>query len=51
MSDMIYNRRSIRKYQDKNVSKELVDSIIDAARVAPSAKNRHYLRKLIQITE
>ncbi len=40
MSDMIYDRRSIRKYQDKNVSKELIDSIIDAARVAPSAKNR-----------
>ena len=36
----IYNRRSIRKYKEDHVSKDLIDSIIDAARVAPSAKNR-----------
>lgn len=37
----IYDRRSIRKYQDKEVSMELIEQIIDAARrMAPSAKNR-----------
>lgn len=40
MNQSIYNRRSIRKYLDKNVSKELIEQIIDAGRMAPSAKNR-----------
>ena len=36
----IYSRRSIRKYSSKEVSLEIVDEILDAGRVAPSAKNR-----------
>ena len=36
----IYTRRSIRKYKNKSVPKELLDEIIDAGRMAPSAKNR-----------
>ena len=40
MNDSIYNRRSIRKYSDKKVPKEMIEQIIDAGRVAPSAKNR-----------
>ncbi|MBO5208379.1 MAG: nitroreductase family protein [Lachnospiraceae bacterium] len=40
MNHSIYNRRSIRKYLDKNVPKEKIEQILDAARVAPSAKNR-----------
>lgn len=40
MSYSIYNRRSIRKYLDKQVSKEMIEQIIDAGRMAPSAKNR-----------
>ena len=40
MSDSIYNRRSIRKYLDKQVSKEMIEQMIDAGRMAPSAKNR-----------
>lgn len=40
MNYSIYNRRSIRKYIDKQVSKEMIDQIIDAGRMAPSAKNR-----------
>lgn len=39
-NDTIYTRRSIRKYQDKNVSREIIEQIIDAGRLAPSAKNR-----------
>lgn len=30
MNEVIYNRRSIRKYLDKQVSKELIEQIIDA---------------------
>lgn len=36
----INNRRSIRQYLDKQVSKETIEQIIDAGRLAPSAKNR-----------
>lgn len=39
-SDLIYNRRSIRKFADKDVPIEWIDKMIDAARTAPSAKNR-----------
>ena len=40
MNNSIYNRRSIRKYLDKQVPRELIGQIIDAGRMAPSAKNR-----------
>ncbi len=40
MSDAINLRRSIRKYSDKAVSKELIEQLIEAARMSPSAKNR-----------
>ena len=36
----IYGRRSIRKYKDMQVDKQLITNMIDAGRVAPSAKNR-----------
>lgn len=36
----IYERRSIRKFQEKDVPLEDISKIIDSARVAPSAKNR-----------
>ncbi len=38
--DTINERRSIRKYRDKPVEKQLIADIIDAGRAAPSAKNR-----------
>lgn len=47
MNQSIYHRRSIRKYLDKNVSKELIEQILDAARVAPSAKNRQPWRYIV----
>ena len=37
---MIEERRSIRKFKKQNVSKEYIDTIVEAARLAPSAKNR-----------
>ena len=35
----IEKRRSIRKYQDKEVSDDLIGKLIDAARLAPSGNN------------
>lgn len=40
MSDPILERRSIRKYKEKNVPKELIDKLLEAACAAPSACNR-----------
>lgn len=40
MLEAIYSRRSIRKYTDEPVSRSTIEKIIDAGRVAPSAKNR-----------
>lgn len=40
MNNSIYNRRSIRKYLDKQIPQELIEQIIDAGRMSPSAKNR-----------
>lgn len=43
----IYTRRSIRKYEDKPISREIIEQIIDAGRVAPSAKNRQPWKFLV----
>ena len=36
----IYERRSIRKYQDQSVPRAFIEEILNAGRMAPSAKNR-----------
>lgn len=33
----IYERRSVRRYQDKPVSRDLIEEVIDAGRMAPTA--------------
>lgn len=38
--DYVKERRSIRKYSSKPVNKKLIDEILSAAVLAPSAKNR-----------
>ena len=40
IDEVIKNRRSIRKYKDKTLSKEQITVILDAGNRAPSAKNR-----------
>lgn len=40
MLDLLKTRRSIRKYQSKQVEKEKIDAIIKGALMAPSSKNR-----------
>lgn len=37
---IIYERRAVRKYRDQAVDKKLIEQIIDAGRMAPSAMNR-----------
>ena len=38
--DVIINRRSIRAFKKDNISKEIVEDILNCGRLAPSAKNR-----------
>lgn len=40
INNSIYKRRSIRKYKCDMLEKEKIEKILDAARVAPSGKNR-----------
>ena len=39
-SNVMENRRSIRKYTDQKVSHDQIKAIVKAASLAPSAKNR-----------
>lgn len=38
--DSIYHRRAVRKYQNRPVDRTLIEKILDAGRMAPSAINR-----------
>lgn len=40
LKETIKNRRSIRKYKNTEISKKIIEDLIDCARLAPSAKNR-----------
>ena len=40
LKETIKNRRSIRKFKNTEISKEIIEDLIDCARLAPSAKNR-----------
>lgn len=40
MFDVILNRRSIRRYEDKEIPKDVLDQIVEAGRQSPSAANR-----------
>jgi len=45
--DLIKNRRSIRKYQPKPVSKKDIEYILNAVRLAPSSRNRQCWRYVV----
>ena len=40
LRETIESRRSIRHYNNKDLSKEIINDLLDCARLAPSAKNR-----------
>ena len=39
LMEVIRTRRSVRKYQDKPIAKELLETIVDAGRLAATARN------------
>ena len=38
----IYDRRAVRKFKDKAVEKTIIEDLIDAGRMAPSAINNQF---------
>lgn len=40
LTNVIKERRSIRKFKKEDISKEIVEDVINCGRLAPSAKNR-----------
>lgn len=40
MIDLLMNRRTIRKYTDEEVNKEIIDKIIKAALTSPTGRNK-----------
>lgn len=47
VKEAIKRRRSVRKYQSKEISDDLIKEVIDAARLAPSGNNTQPSRYLI----
>ena len=45
--DVILNRRSIRRYENKEIPKEVLDQILEAGRHSPSAVNRQPYRFVV----
>lgn len=50
MLDLLYQRRSIRKYQDRVVEEEKIQQLVKAVLLAPSSKNIH-LQRFIVVTD
>ena len=47
VGEAIRQRRSIRKFLDKPVSREMIDEMLEAARLAPSGSNRQPWRFIV----
>ncbi len=45
--EAVKNRKSIRRYKDREVEKEKLDKILEVARLAPSAANRQQWKFLV----
>lgn len=45
--DLILSRRSIRRYEDKDMSEEVLQQILEAGRQAPSAANKQPIRFIV----
>ena len=45
--DLVLSRRSIRKYESKNIPEEVLQQILEAGRQAPSAANRQPIRFVV----
>ena len=46
-SDVILSRKSVRSFQDKDIPEEILNNMIEAARLAPSFQNRQCWRFIV----
>ena len=51
LSQLIQQRQSIRKYSDKPVAKEIIEQLLESARLAPSAVNYQPWKFLVCTSE
>lgn len=49
--EIVLNRRSIRRYEKKEIPKEILDKILEAGRQAPSAANRQPVHFIVITNE
>ena len=47
LQEAMKKRRSIRKYQPRDVEDQLLEELFEAARISPSAKNRQPWRFMV----
>ncbi|MBS3825365.1 nitroreductase family protein, partial [Candidatus Bipolaricaulota bacterium] len=47
VSEAIRSRRSIRKFQDRRVPRDVLEELVDYARLAPSGMNKQPLEFVI----
>ena len=47
LQEALQGRRSIRKYQKKPISRETMNKVLEAARIAPSASNRQQWKFIV----
>ncbi len=45
--EVIFSRRSIRKYEDKEIPQDILHQVLEAGRQAPSAVNKQPIRFVV----
>mgnify|MGYP000896404432 CR=1 FL=1 len=50
MIELLFNRRTIRKYKDKEIKKEVLEKILQGALTSPSSKNRRKVHTVLKLS-
>lgn len=50
MIELLFNRRTIRKYKDKEIEKEVLEKILQGALTSPSSKNRRKVHTVLKLS-
>jgi nitroreductase len=45
--EVIFTRKSVRSFQDKEISQEILNNMMEAARLSPSFQNRQCWRFIV----
>ena len=50
MIELLFNRRTIRKYKDKEIEKEVLEKILQGALTSPSSKKRRKVHTVLKLS-